>query len=396
MQNFLLLAFLSCYVIGNPATDYRDRKPIEYGFECNAAKNQCAKGLICSKSICVFPPSKAGEECGGNSDTPRSCSDELRCVYKDKKNKEAPGVCRPRTKEYGGVGIKGEECKDASQCNPELECVQQLLPDKTKRSICMAYAILEEACKTDAMKRTCAKGYECLSKESNTSDGVNRCYVVNVKTVAREGEPCEGKTNSVCLPGSTCKDSGSGKVCNQNPKAKDYDGELPREGQACDESKGKKTACATGLECLPHPDKRRCICMAYSVYEEPCGSDPTSRTCADGYECLQKNPQDKDAPGVCYVKGIKTVAKDHQGCEGKTNAVCAPGFKCVDDDSKTAKWCVKDEYKTPEKKVAKEGELCGGIAAFQCDKGLECEMKNKGMPDAAGKCIKPKEKNGKY
>lgn len=38
---------------------------------------------------------------------------------------------------------------------------------------------------------------------------------------------------------------------------------------------------------------------------------------------------------------------------------------------------------------AGEGEMCGGIAAIQCEKGLWCDMEpgTCGQPDAAGTCI---------
>ncbi len=34
-----------------------------------------------------------------------------------------------------------------------------------------------------------------------------------------------------------------------------------------------------------------------------------------------------------------------------------------------------------------EGEVCGGIAGFTCDKGLVCKMEGN-QPDAAGRCVK--------
>lgn len=41
-------------------------------------------------------------------------------------------------------------------------------------------------------------------------------------------------------------------------------------------------------------------------------------------------------------------------------------------------------------RVAERGELCGGIAGFQCAPGLWCETEPGacGMPDAAGACIR--------
>jgi len=36
---------------------------------------------------------------------------------------------------------------------------------------------------------------------------------------------------------------------------------------------------------------------------------------------------------------------------------------------------------------AKEGEFCGGIAAFQCEEGLRCQFDGT-YPDAGGVCVK--------
>ncbi|MFO0612857.1 MAG: hypothetical protein U0414_09730 [Polyangiaceae bacterium] len=41
------------------------------------------------------------------------------------------------------------------------------------------------------------------------------------------------------------------------------------------------------------------------------------------------------------------------------------------------------------KKLSKEGEICGGIAAFMCEPGLVCSMTKPAYPDQAGKCMKP-------
>lgn len=36
---------------------------------------------------------------------------------------------------------------------------------------------------------------------------------------------------------------------------------------------------------------------------------------------------------------------------------------------------------------SREGEFCGGIAAFQCDEGLTCQYEGT-YPDAGGVCVK--------
>jgi hypothetical protein len=41
--------------------------------------------------------------------------------------------------------------------------------------------------------------------------------------------------------------------------------------------------------------------------------------------------------------------------------------------------------------LAKEGEMCGGIAAFRCEEGLTCEIADPTIADASGTCVKPSE-----
>lgn len=42
-------------------------------------------------------------------------------------------------------------------------------------------------------------------------------------------------------------------------------------------------------------------------------------------------------------------------------------------------------------RIAVEGELCGGIAGFQCADGLICEIPDSTVSDASGTCVKPSE-----
>jgi hypothetical protein len=45
----------------------------------------------------------------------------------------------------------------------------------------------------------------------------------------------------------------------------------------------------------------------------------------------------------------------------------------------------------PNLRIKGEGEMCGGIAGFQCEEGLTCKMEAN-YPDAAGICVKAIEK----
>ncbi|MFA5076955.1 MAG: hypothetical protein WC488_00840 [Candidatus Micrarchaeia archaeon] len=50
------------------------------------------------------------------------------------------------------------------------------------------------------------------------------------------------------------------------------------------------------------------------------------------------------------------------------------------------KWNMLTEAMLP-RPLAGEGEFCGGIAAFQCESGLECRLDGT-YPDAGGTCIR--------
>lgn len=239
------------------------------------------------------------------------------------------------------------DCSDSkSPCPAGRECVVQTMPDGTKRGSCMPQATQGETCVSKVMKRTCAKGYECTGKESHDKDGLKRCYMQGIKTVADEDEPCEGETNSVCPPGYQCQDSKKGKVCKLDPVPKGYgEDKLPKINEKCNGPKGKNGVCSVGLECVSSKfpgQKEESRCMPYALQGATCTAQYMTRSCAEGYECLNKTPQVKDSSSVCYMKGMKTIAKEHEGCEGTTNAICAPGWKCTDDDLKIGKWCVKE------------------------------------------------------
>ena len=46
---------------------------------------------------------------------------------------------------------------------------------------------------------------------------------------------------------------------------------------------------------------------------------------------------------------------------------------------------------TPVRTPAKEGEMCAGIAGFQCEEGLTCQIADPTIADASGTCVKPTE-----
>jgi hypothetical protein len=49
--------------------------------------------------------------------------------------------------------------------------------------------------------------------------------------------------------------------------------------------------------------------------------------------------------------------------------------------------CTKLDSENLSDRIKGEGEMCGGIAGFQCEEGLTCRMEGN-YPDAAGTCVK--------
>lgn len=68
-------------------------------------------------------------------------------------------------------------------------------------------------------------------------------------------------------------------------------------------------------------------------------------------------------------------------CEVQASGDC--GFTPTDELKK----CVESNGADPVDNGKAEGELCGGIAGFQCKAGLECKLDGS-YPDAGGKCVK--------
>lgn len=100
--------------------------------------------------------------------------------------------------------------------------------------------------------------------------------------------------------------------------------------------------------------------------------------------------EDDDTAIVSYEDG-------HIALQGRTdiivggNGVTVTEFVIVDagtDSTSSAAMSASNSVSSvAERPRSKEGEICGGIAGFQCDFGLIC-IYDGAYPDAAGKCSK--------
>ena len=94
----------------------------------------------------------------------------------------------------------------------------------------------------------------------------------------------------------------------------------------------------------------------------------------NSYPCPQYAPP---PPGWCSDGGIVPQGMDEHGCP--LPATCEKGSG---NDNRNA-----------VSRIRKEGEMCGGIAAFPCEEGLICQYDGS-YPDAGGTCVKKNETNG--
>lgn len=83
--------------------------------------------------------------------------------------------------------------------------------------------------------------------------------------------------------------------------------------------------------------------------------------------------EDDDTAIVAYEDGhIALMARAEIDAQGDT--VTIQSFTLTDDET------------TSGRPLSKEGEFCGGIAAFQCAAGLTCKYDGT-YPDAGGTCV---------
>ena len=68
-------------------------------------------------------------------------------------------------------------------------------------------------------------------------------------------------------------------------------------------------------------------------------------------------------------------------------AACTPAPAPGTSGSAVPPQASSSSSNTKPRPVSKEGEMCGGIAGFQCEPGLFCKYDG-AYPDAAGVCIK--------
>ncbi len=117
---------------------------------------------------------------------------------------------------------------------------------------------------------------------------------------------------------------------------------------------------------------------------------PTPAVLGGTFHVTDVEWEDEDTAVVSYEDGhiaLKGRTDIVQGDDGVT----VTEFVIVDADTESASSSAMSASgsvsSVVERPRSKEGEICGGIAGFQCDYGLIC-IYDGAYPDAAGKCSK--------
>lgn len=115
---------------------------------------------------------------------------------------------------------------------------------------------------------------------------------------------------------------------------------------------------------------------------------PTPAVLGGTFQVTDIEWEDDDTAVVSYEDGhIALEARTDIVKNGDEVAVSA--FTIIDAGTEAAASSAAGETASsaPQRPLSKEGEICGGIAGFQCEPSLFCKYDG-AYPDAAGVCIK--------
>lgn len=117
---------------------------------------------------------------------------------------------------------------------------------------------------------------------------------------------------------------------------------------------------------------------------------PTPAVLGGTFQVTDIEWEDEDTAIVSYEDGhiaLKGRTDIVQGDDGVTVTEFVIVDAGTDSTSSAAVSASGSVSSVAERPRSKEGEICGGIAGFQCDFGLIC-IYDGAYPDAAGKCSK--------
>lgn len=391
----------------------KGEKRLGIGSDCELPAGSAGKGVGCCCSGKIEEPcAKEGEKifadgklgrrkcCAGLSIKPTTDLTGGKCL---KAQDGSTGVCSKdwnKTCGDGTCAANEDKCNCARDCYDSRTCTQACLDKGYISGYCNTWTVTP-----DIKNASCKTGFvrfgwtsDCNMFENGVAlSGAGKACCCEKKIPVREickrklsASPSEEEKKACELAQGKIECGGDHCLC-VCPEAN-----CKKEGETIDRSKQEK--CCSGMNAIDGnkvvDDSGECAALKCgsenNASNAKCSASPVCAYCGNGICGTGENKC--NCPKDCKDEGKYACDTDDDckatcayGCvsaswaAGKKDCESVPDFTCSCVYGKCAKKLLN--------KCKKEGEMCGGIAAFRCCDGLVCKLDGD-YPDAGGKCVK--------